>query len=105
MNVDDLELSVRTANVLAREGITNMDAFMGLKRPEVMGWTHAGRKTWNEIHDTQGSMRGGNWGESHLLQCVGMVNNAMAGLYGEGTTVRLRVDDDGFLRVYKELRP
>jgi len=43
--------------------------------------------------------------ERLLMQCVNTVNAAMTKLYVEGTTVRLRVDDDGFLRVYKELRP
>ncbi|TGT64043.1 MULTISPECIES: DNA-directed RNA polymerase subunit alpha C-terminal domain-containing protein [unclassified Mesorhizobium] len=55
--VDDLELSVRTGNVLRRYGITTIDRFLQLTKPEVMFFRHAGAKTWREIQEVQINLR------------------------------------------------
>ncbi|TIW53851.1 MAG: hypothetical protein E5V54_24120 [Mesorhizobium sp.] len=55
--IDDLELSVRTGNVLRRYGVTTLDRFMELTKPEVMFFRHAGAKTWREIQEVQINLR------------------------------------------------
>lgn len=53
LSVDDLELSVRTSNVLRMEGIATVAQFMALERSQVMSFKNAGRRTWMEISDVQ----------------------------------------------------
>lgn len=57
VGVKDLEFSTRTARLLEREGITNLNALMRLRKNEVMRWGGAGRKTWLEISDLQDRYR------------------------------------------------
>lgn len=54
--LDQLEISVRTTNVLRNRGVTTIDDFMALTRPVVMKMEHAGAKTWREIADVQTSL-------------------------------------------------
>lgn len=51
--VDDLELSVRTSNVLRGEGVRTLSAFMALSKDRVMAMKGAGVRTWNEIKSVQ----------------------------------------------------
>ena len=49
--LEDLELSVRTHNVLVGEGIVTREQFMALTHSDVMAFKGAGRQTANEIVD------------------------------------------------------
>lgn len=51
MNIDDLELSVRTANALRLHGVTEIDSLESLTWSEFKQWTQVGRKSWNEIQE------------------------------------------------------
>lgn len=51
--VDTIEVSVRCANVLAREGVKTYSEFMALTKPLVMSWGGAGIRTWREIEALQ----------------------------------------------------
>ena len=55
--VRDLELSVRTRNLLSAEGITTRAAFMALDKPTVMGWRNAIGRTWKDIAALQETSR------------------------------------------------
>jgi len=56
-SIADLELSVRTSNVLRVAEIESLEAFMALTKPTVMGWQHAGARTWKEISEMQEYLR------------------------------------------------
>lgn len=56
--IDELELSVRTTNVLKKMGgIHTLDDFMGLTMGRVCGARNAGRRTWSEIREVQSHLR------------------------------------------------
>lgn len=56
--VDGLELSVRTTNVLKLAGVETREAFEALDAGKVLAMRNAGRKTWYEIRDVQGWLKG-----------------------------------------------
>lgn len=56
--VSQLELSVRTANVLQNNGIETIEQLLELSTPVVMSWKNAGRRTAREIEETQKYLRG-----------------------------------------------
>lgn len=51
--LDQLEISVRTTNVLRKHGVKTIDDFMALTRPVVLKLEYAGSKTWREIAEVQ----------------------------------------------------
>ena len=52
--IDQLELSVRTTNVLKLMGdVHTLDDFMGLTKNQVCSIRGAGQRTWNEIRQLQ----------------------------------------------------
>ncbi|ESY35720.1 hypothetical protein NKK48_30260 [Mesorhizobium sp. C386A] len=51
--VDNLELSVRASNALRRYEINSIEKFLALTKPDIMGFKHAGAKTWHEIREVQ----------------------------------------------------
>lgn len=51
--VENLELSVRTVNVLKNNGITTAEQFMKLTKTQVMGLKGLGAKSWREISEVQ----------------------------------------------------
>lgn len=53
MTIDDLELSVRTGNVLRAAGYIELDRFLGLTKAEVLALPNAGARTWKEIEELQ----------------------------------------------------
>lgn len=53
MLVEDLELSVRTGNVLRNAGIVTLDQLKALDASAVLALKNAGRKTWREIQELQ----------------------------------------------------
>lgn len=50
---DQLELSVRAQNVLARHGVDTFTAFMELTARDVKKMKNAGVRTWREIEEIQ----------------------------------------------------
>lgn len=78
--VDDLELSVRTRNVLKLAGIDSREALEGLTREAVLAMKNAGRKTWYEIECIQQYLRGPTMEqrEREVVQALAGVSRMMA---------------------------
>ncbi|RWD43914.1 MAG: hypothetical protein E5V72_01495 [Mesorhizobium sp.] len=55
--IDDLELNVRTGNVLRNNDITTVEQFLQLTKPQVLSFKHAGARTWSEIREVQIELR------------------------------------------------
>ena len=55
--IDDLELSVRTSNVLRRMGVTTLENFMSLERRKFLAQKNAGIKSWREIEEVRYHLR------------------------------------------------
>lgn len=51
MKLEDLEFSVRTMNVLDREGVKTLEALTDLSLIEVLRWRNVGKKTIREIRN------------------------------------------------------
>lgn len=56
--IDQLELSVRTSNVLRMAGIETIEQFLELNRNYVMRLPNAGVKTWREVDEVQRYLKG-----------------------------------------------
>lgn len=54
--VDELELSIRSSNVLRTMGVETMDDFMSLTKERFLAQRNAGARSWKEIVDLQRSL-------------------------------------------------
>lgn len=95
--VSDLEMSVRTQNVLSQMGIRTLKELRELKRYDAMRTKGCGQKTWSEIRDIvqQFSPPPAPLG---IVQAVKLVNDLMVHEHH----LRLVVDN-GELRLYRRL--
>jgi phage-related tail protein len=100
LSIDDLELSVRTVNVLRRAEIRTIGEFLALDKATVTGLPNAGARTWNEIRETQDYLN--RQLTDKLKRLVGELNKL---LLQRSHSLKVTVDNDGLVKVYQWYAP
>ncbi len=99
---DELEMSVRTYNVLNGNGIDTVEAFLSLSPVEVLKLDNAGITVVEEIHNLQEQVRNLeiSWDEQRIIDTAVKLNQS---IYECAHEVTLAVNSDGFVEVHRRL--
>ena len=90
--VDELELSVRSSNVLRLAGVTTIEEFARLTKDQVMGFANAGRKTWNEIEEAQAWLLNGYPPRDYSRARAVVLINHLNAILSEAPDLRVAVE-------------
>ncbi len=97
-----LNFSVRTCNVLKFNGIETTEQFMALSPDDVLALSNAGSKVATEVYHMQEELRDEKEakGEQAIIDATVKLNQL---IYNETSSLRLVVNDDGFVEVLRRL--